>query len=823
MDFRTCPACQSSVLEDDVTECPFCGASMSGKPKPKAAAPKPAAAPAAPAKPAAAAPAAPVGKAPAGRSVPPQRPRTEPAAAAEDPFDVDTTAVRRAIKLAPRPTKQRTLEVVCPMCETPGYLTPTDSGKDVQCCNPECIVPVFKSKRVAIKDEAPPPPQRNWVLWGGMGAGAVIVAGVATWLLLGKQPETVGPSRIDPVVIEEKRGNDLVPPNERVIQQGPKVLTLGEIRKESLVRMVDSAKSREHNRNAEYGWQLVSESQSQAGDVTAAAETLAQMQKNARAEPSFQVIPLVELGWQQLAAGQNDALKTTLDSALAKAANLPKTVRRTQDIVIALSTLLIAADRIPEATALIDKHNDFEVRGTLATLWRTALESKSFNVQLEGELPWHAAMPDPLRIAIAECLVLRGQPAKALAWLKSLPGIPTRDACRAAWAGRLLQKHPEKMAEVTAELTQPEMTPAAQCRVLAAAGYVLAQAGDAENAKARLAEAVKQLDALTPAEPLPVPDLRAVFDSDKKERLGLPDPGPVHSQALAALDVALLQLALKDKDAVFASFQKAHLLARGMSPGPAATQKLVNDSKNEATIRSQLQAAFRMSDADVRLAFYKYGRQAQAFDALADSRLAWQARFLKLAAHHGLLAQTWDFIKQVDAESDINRKDPLLAQPELIGNDLLAWAQGTEQTELAAQLKAHTTPVRFSADPLVTAEAKGKFLIEQQKFPAAAEPIQPFYRGQAAGKQPDEIDAAALRIVGQVQQSADLKQQLAFAQLLNDPVLQEEAHLLIAGTSVRRQFAPELWTLVTESKDLEPLDRVGIYRALVSAIPVNAP
>ncbi|REJ79800.1 MAG: hypothetical protein DWQ29_14580, partial [Planctomycetota bacterium] len=41
MDFRTCPACQASVLEDDVDDCPFCGASMTGKPsaKPAAAAP----------------------------------------------------------------------------------------------------------------------------------------------------------------------------------------------------------------------------------------------------------------------------------------------------------------------------------------------------------------------------------------------------------------------------------------------------------------------------------------------------------------------------------------------------------------------------------------------------------------------------------------------------------------------------------------------------------------------------------------------------------------------------------------------------------------
>ena len=32
MDLRFCPACNQSVLDDDATDCPFCGASMSGKP-----------------------------------------------------------------------------------------------------------------------------------------------------------------------------------------------------------------------------------------------------------------------------------------------------------------------------------------------------------------------------------------------------------------------------------------------------------------------------------------------------------------------------------------------------------------------------------------------------------------------------------------------------------------------------------------------------------------------------------------------------------------------------------------------------------------------
>src|SRR5262249_55066482 len=37
-DLPSCPSCGQSVLDDDVDECPFCGASMSGRPSSKSAA-----------------------------------------------------------------------------------------------------------------------------------------------------------------------------------------------------------------------------------------------------------------------------------------------------------------------------------------------------------------------------------------------------------------------------------------------------------------------------------------------------------------------------------------------------------------------------------------------------------------------------------------------------------------------------------------------------------------------------------------------------------------------------------------------------------------
>ena len=99
MDFRKCPACEASVLEDDVDDCPFCGASMSGKPKPTGSSSKPTTASKESGgkaeqakKPASGGPA----PKPGGAGKAQAKASDDDKAGEDDPFDVDTTAVRKA-------------------------------------------------------------------------------------------------------------------------------------------------------------------------------------------------------------------------------------------------------------------------------------------------------------------------------------------------------------------------------------------------------------------------------------------------------------------------------------------------------------------------------------------------------------------------------------------------------------------------------------------------------------------------------------------------------------------------------------------------------
>ena len=142
MDLPTCPACGQSVLDDDAETCPFCGAAMDGSSGPT----KKTARPASPSKtgmPKPGKPTAPSSPAqPAVRKV--KSARELAAADADLPFDAESSpAARTAIKIAPRRTKSRTLRVVCPMCDTPGFIPPGAVGKTVRCANEACMVPLF--------------------------------------------------------------------------------------------------------------------------------------------------------------------------------------------------------------------------------------------------------------------------------------------------------------------------------------------------------------------------------------------------------------------------------------------------------------------------------------------------------------------------------------------------------------------------------------------------------------------------------------------------------------------------------------------------------
>ena len=71
-----------------------------------------------------------------------------------DPFDIDSTADKNVIPIRPKPSQGRSVKVVCPMCDTPGFIAKKAAGRDVRCCNSNCMVPVFTAPAIAADPRA---------------------------------------------------------------------------------------------------------------------------------------------------------------------------------------------------------------------------------------------------------------------------------------------------------------------------------------------------------------------------------------------------------------------------------------------------------------------------------------------------------------------------------------------------------------------------------------------------------------------------------------------------------------------------------------------
>lgn len=836
MDFRSCPSCKASVLEDDVDECPFCGASMSGKPSP-ATAGKPAA-PAKPgAKPAAGAPqkssSASVPTAGARPTAPGAgRPGAKPPAGSgnaagsgnkgkadsDDPFDVDTSAMRRAIKLAPKPVKGRTLEVVCPMCETPGYLLPTDAGKDVQCCNPSCMVPVFKTKKPKV-EEAPKAESKGnkTLILAGIGA-AVLIGGVAVWLVT-SGPEDPG-LVVTPIapVVEEKDKTDLVPSNQIHVQTEKPLLTLAEVKKQSLDSIVDRARQRDKNRQIEYGVQQAAISFAISGDLKRAQEQIKRLQQANQGIAYLQILPLTEVGWLQLRTGKKAEAAATAKEALALTKSLPKSVRKSHDSAMALAALLVATEQVDDAQSVIDQGHDDTIRGSLSLFWRMAVHGRTFDVDLESQLPWHVGVAEPMRMGVVEELVVRKFADQALAFAGVTKDSASQAACRAAWAGRLVltQSAAAAVPTVTAAIEAGKFDAATQTQVWSAVAGAAHVLKDSATAKASLEKAVAAMGSVEAPTSMKTPGRKEIYDSDGKPNLGLPDSAPSRSAAQAASSVAIVQLHLGQKDAALEMVRKGLDFYRGMTPGPVATKNLVDEChKQENLVRADLAKVLGIPNTTdrVRIAFNRYRQQCGRLNDLATKRLDLQVVLLRYFAEAGLLEQVWTIAQERGAVSDVSLQEPYLTTQ--LPGFLLALSEAAGQSTLSANLKAAFPGNGLVPDNLDLIYATTAAQIAAGQLVPASNILERAFRSNVSKRFPDHLDAIALRMGGRVQKVHSAADSIAFIQRLFDQLIQEDLFLLLAGDAANRDKAGELWRLTLGSRDLDALEFVALYRGFV--------
>lgn len=835
MEFRTCPACKASVLEDDVEDCPFCGASMSGKPSaspPTKPAVKPTARTPAPAT---KQPASPSIKGAASvkpaSAVSRPRPEPEPEKSEDnaDPFEVDPQLHKQAAQVAIKAGKGRTIEVKCPMCETIGFIAPTQAGKDVKCCNPSCRLPIFKAPRLP---EAPKvEPEKSKGLSVGMLALLAIlglggVGGAVYWFVFREEPKPISNAPTVPDVPIEPREKEKHRENVVVLEVKREVTDLAEMRTLALQGVLKLGVQHDI-RNKSLGRKLSAEALLITGDLLGAKEQIDKIGTAPSVLP-YTVEPLALLAHQQLDAGDRTSAEATLNDAVEKATKLPNILRSHSDTVIVLAAALVRFNRTTEAESLLAKfeQTDKGGRSTLSEMWRASLDQGTFDFEYETNLSQLELSGHPLRVASAIHLCRHGQWDVALTWCQAAKDQVVRDASFAACAGMMaaqLARRPDPTLENKLTTTIDKADLAAKVRMINAVDEVRLLNGDASVTLAKATETAQLLASVTIPSPMKTPGMSEIYHSKGSPFAGLPDPAPGTSLALAFADVADLQMKLGDQAAGWKAVGQAMQILQSVSPSPTIARQLFEQSNNQIeAVKGQLDAQLKLggNEAKKRLALSQYRGQCEELLKVADRRFSLQQTVLRRAMRHGLFQEVWRYMQEQE------QAEPELREPYRTGSELSQFlyyrALSHEAREFLEQTWKELTPVEQDAIKAVepTAGLLGSLvpLAKSGKYREAAESLKPLYAKALVDRH--LIDRHVLE-QSSIYARDSVSNSYTYVQRLADPTIREDAMRLLAGLSVQRGTAPELWKLIETDREIPATDKASAYLGFLEGIQMK--
>ncbi len=838
----TCPACQQSVLDDDAENCPFCGANMkTGKgggkaPTPKAV-PKPAA------KPSASAASAP---APAATS------KSAPAKAAaksqendeDDPFGFDAASNSRAVPLVAKPAKGKTVRLVCPMCETPGFAGPEVAGKEVKCCNEQCALPIFtapKGDRPAAGADprtpaagmktvvAPPAKKKASPAMVMTAVCSMLMAGGSLWYFVFNEPGGVRPPPPPPPVANINPGpvTTIDPATEKSNDPKPaeKVPSNAEkLRSTILPVIVELSRETTKNRSKYVCRRLAAEAYIEAGDSNAAQENIDQLLKLTPRLAYHQVLPLTQLAWRELAAGNADASKTALDAAWKAAPELPTVFSRlTFDATTDLAALLFVSGRAGDAQNLMNAEGALPSgsSGTLAALSRRSHLLHSFDIDEAAAMlpviPWKS----PQWVVTTMTLVLRGHANKAVEWLKLAPDAQTKADCWAVWGDSVLAANfADAMTKDEPIATAiKEDSPAMQARVWARVAAARLAAKQPAAAKQAAVNAETAMDSV------PLPKDFVLLEMKELMKLQLPDAITPRLNAIAAAEVARSQTLLGQKEVAAKTLAAALQHLRGHAPCPFAAGKLFDaTSRDSNAVKAQLKTALNLkTDDKVQQALTTYREKCRSALDAANARFALQTEILKAAVDWPLVDAVWTEASAHSAEgtADEAREDFLKTNLSVRLEQRLKAAVKTDQARQCANFvtTGELTDARDTLQREAAEEAQKGGDVASVARRLAAYETKPAEGEKTSSEDPEWTLLWGLRLACRLVKAGKTDKAFELVSgFTKDTLWREEGYEMLAAMTAKDPVAAEVLWKKYRPTLLTPTEKIAIFRGLCAGL-----
>ncbi len=608
MDLPTCPSCGQSVLDDDATDCPFCGASMSSAAKSKAAGGKPA----------------------------PQKATPKKQPTNDDPFAIEQAPTSKKVVLCSRkPMKGRLHRVVCPMCDTQGFIPQAAIGRQVKCANTECLVPIFTaSENGAEKPKAKVPARvsddsgnaEKSITQPGLAKNPMVIYGIVAAVLFAatmglvaylNRPGTefIPGGDIPTITLNEDESEELIgddkPAETKVPLYRQRAIELVEI-------MISEATTSSGNRDKAICRRLTGDAYLRLGMPEQAEAEFEHMNKVAsdsgRNTAYYLVVPLVSEYWLKFHSGETDSAAQNLAEANSLAPKIPTSGGVAFESGIALAAALANSGDIKNAVALIaGQQRDETVASQMDTVRLAAWSAISGGLQdlNKPSLPplqvfsWN----EPLMTAVAVNLAVMGRWDVATKWCESIDNILTASDTFAAVAEQMVRQTAPEAAQKSLQAAAVSKNSDIALRTEA----VLARSTAANDRWTALSVATAALPSATPVS---LNRIESLIDAKTPDI----DASLLRGEALT--DYIIAAISHGDSEAAGTGLNSLYAtLTSAVPPTAIVRAAAVELDRNADKVQQRIATELRISGANqIRARFIAYRRSIDRILKAAETR-----------------------------------------------------------------------------------------------------------------------------------------------------------------------------------------------------------
>lgn len=572
----------------------------------------------------------------------------------DDPFAIEQApTAKKVIACSRKPTKGRLHRVVCPMCDTQGFIPKAAIGRQVKCTNSECLVPIFTASENGTekpKAKAParvsddtgaiekngrqPGPAKNPLVIYGIVAGVLLAATSGLVAYLNRPAADFIPAGDVPTFnnVDEE-------PEDTTTIQTPFVAKVPQFRQravELVEIMISEATTSTGNRDKAICRRLTGDAYLKLGMPEEAAAEFDHMNKVAsdshRDTDYYRVVPLIDEYWSKLQSGDSEAATRALTEANSLAPQIPESGAVAFESGIALAAALTHSGDIGHAVAIVTKQQrDETVASQMDTVRLAAWSSTSLTLRDldKPSLPplqvfsWN----EPLMTAVAANLAIMGHWDAATKWCESIESMSAAGDTFANVAEQMVLQNAPSAAQMSLHAAAKTKNADVALRTES----VLARSKTVMDRWTSVSAAIDGLPATKSAE---LDGIESLIDAKT------PDLDPLLLRGEAITEFIIAAVIHGDNEAAGEGLNRLYTtLTHEVPPTPSVRAASVELDRNADDVQQRIAAELRITDSSqIRSEFFAYRRSIDRILKAAETRRLRFLLMLTRVIHNGGLA-----------------------------------------------------------------------------------------------------------------------------------------------------------------------------------------